>query len=93
MLAFLSAQSIGTLVIVAVLIFICVIIIKKPIGCLLRLVANTVCGFLALFVINFLGGYIGISIGVNWINAVVIGIFGLPGVALLLILPWFLSII
>ena len=45
-------------------------------------------GFLILILINYLGSYIGISIGINWINALVVGILGLPGAALLLILHW-----
>ena len=56
----------------------------------LKFIFNTLLGFAVLIIVNFLGGYIGISLGVNWINAVVIGILGLPGVALLLVLQWLL---
>ena len=87
MLEFLTAQSISTLVLAGVLVLLGIIIIKKPFGCLIRLVANTIGGFIALFVINYLGAFVGISIGINWMNAIIVGIFGLPGVGFLLIFP------
>ena len=89
---FLDTQNISTLVITAVLIVLCILIFKKPIGCLLRLAANAVGGFIALLILNFLGGFIGISIGINWISILIVSIFGLPGVGFLLILPWILSL-
>ena len=55
-----------------------------------KLLVNTLLGFAVLIIVNFLGSFIGISLGVNWINAVVIGLLGLPGVALLLVLQWLL---
>lgn len=81
-------QTTGIIIIIAVLALVVFIILKKPIKIILKLLLNTVIGFLALFIINYLGSFIGISIGVNWINAVVVGIFGVPGVALLLLLKW-----
>ena len=89
---FLNAESIGTLVIALVLILLCVGIFKKPMGCLLRLFVNTLGGFIALFVINYIGGFVGISIGINWINAIIIAVFGLPGVGFLLIWQLILAI-
>jgi len=91
MLTFLEAQDISTIVIAAVLIVLCILIFRKPVGCLLRLAANTIGGFIALFILNFLGGFIGISLGITWVNALIVGILGLPGVGFLLILPWILS--
>ncbi len=64
------------------------VILKKPIKIILKLLLNTVCGFIALFVINYLGAFIGISVAVNWINAVIVGALGVPGVALILLLKW-----
>jgi len=53
---------------------------------------NIALGFISLIIINILGSFIGISIGINWLNALVVGIFGVPGAALLLILQWLLLI-
>ncbi len=52
----------------------------------LRLLINSVLGFIVLFLYNFIGAYWGLSLGLNIFNAVVIGLFGVPGFALLLIL-------
>ncbi|MDD6189852.1 MAG: pro-sigmaK processing inhibitor BofA family protein [Clostridiales bacterium] len=63
-----------------------------PIKLILKLAFNTVLGFAGLIVLDHFGAYIGISLGVNLINAAVVGIFGLPGLALLLLLKWFCGI-
>ena len=81
-------QSTGTIIIIAILVIIVLFILKTPVKLLLKLILNTVIGFAALFLINYLGGLIGISIAVNWINAVIIGVLGVPGVALILLLQW-----
>ena len=87
-----ALQSTGTVIIIAVLVIILFFILKTPVKIILKLLLNTVIGFGALFLINYLGGMIGISIAVNWLNAVIIGVFGVPGVALILLLQW-LSVI
>jgi len=89
---FLAMQSVGTMVIVGIVLLLSVTIFRRPIGLLLRLVMNTIGGFIMLFVVNFLGGFIGISLGIGWFNAVIVGIFGLPGVGLLLMLQWLLVV-
>jgi inhibitor of the pro-sigma K processing machinery len=81
-------QTTGIIIIVAILALVVFIILKKPIKIIFKLILNTIIGFLALFVINYLGAFIGISIAVNWINAVIVGVLGVPGVALILLLKW-----
>jgi len=89
---FFTTQSIGTVIIVGVLLLLSVTLFRRPIRLLLRLVMNTIGGFIMLFVVNFLGQFIGISLGFSWFNAVVVGILGVPGVGLLMILQWLLVI-
>ena len=67
-------------------------LLHKPLKLVFKFLLNTIGGFISLMLINFVGSWIGLSIGVNWFNAVIVGIFGLPGVALLLILQWLLLI-
>ena len=43
-----------------------------------------------LFVFNFLGAWIGVSLEITWLSAAVTGVFGIPGVAVLLILKYLL---
>jgi inhibitor of the pro-sigma K processing machinery len=61
-------------------------IIKSPMRRLVKLLLNTAIGFAALLLFNIIGGQFGMSLGLNAFNAVVVGILGLPGFALLLVL-------
>jgi len=64
------------------------ILFRRPMKWLLKLLVNTILGFIGLFVFNWLGSYIGLSLGINIINAAVVGVLGLPGLVLLLFLKW-----
>ena len=75
-------------VICALMVFLLVKLISKPFKWAAKLFINGIVGFVSLFFVNFLGGYIGLSLGVNWINAIVVGVLGLPGVVLLLLLKY-----
>lgn len=85
-------QTTGIVAIVAILALVLLIILRKPIKFILKLIFNTIVGFLVLFAINFLGAAIGISVAVNWTNAVIVGVLGLPGVALVLLLKWIFAV-
>ena len=63
---------------------------RRPIRFILKVLFNILLGFVALILINMFGAFIGITIGVNWINAVVVALLGLPGVILLIVLQWIL---
>ncbi|NLL39940.1 MAG: Pro-sigmaK processing inhibitor BofA [Clostridiales bacterium] len=63
-------------------------IFTSPIKIIFKLLLNTILGFFALIAINYFGAFIGLTIGVNFINALVIGCLGVPGVGLLLLLRW-----
>ncbi|MGM9619690.1 MAG: pro-sigmaK processing inhibitor BofA family protein [Oscillospiraceae bacterium] len=65
-------------------------IFAKPLHLALKLLINTLLGFLALFLFGLLEPLLGVSLGLNLFNAVVIGILGLPGFLLLLLLQWIL---
>ena len=56
----------------------------------LKLLVNTLLGFLALWAVNAAAGVTGIALGVNVWNALVIGVLGLPGFVLLLLVQWVL---
>jgi inhibitor of the pro-sigma K processing machinery len=81
-------QTAAIVIIIAILALIILVLLRKPVKIVLKLALNTLIGFLSLFIINWLGAFIGISIGVNWINALIVGVFGVPGVALILLLKW-----
>ena len=64
---------------------------KSPLKLVLRVGINTALGFAAVWVLNLTSGVTGLSLGLNWFNAVVIGILGVPGFFLLLLLKWVLT--
>lgn len=65
-------------------------LLKAPIKLVFKLLLHTLLGFAALFIFNFVGSWTGISLGINWLNAVIVGVLGIPGVILLLLLKFFL---
>lgn len=72
-------------------IFLLWLIIKlflTPIKWIFKLLINTGIGFVGLWVVNFFGDFFGISLGLNWINALVVGVLGFPGLVLLLALKY-----
>ncbi len=78
--------------IVIILAAIIVIFLAKFLGAsaklLIKIIVNIVVGFVILFVVNtFLGEYV--TIPQNVITSLVVGVFGVPGVILLLILSYF----
>ena len=64
--------------------------VQRPLRLALKLLVNTLLGFLALWVVRLTAGVTGIALGLNLWNALVIGILGLPGFALLLLVQWVL---
>ncbi len=64
-------------------------IFATPIRWAFKLLINAALGFVMLFVFNFLGGFVGLSITVGWISALVAGILGLPGIVLLILIENF----
>ncbi|MGI6028730.1 MAG: pro-sigmaK processing inhibitor BofA family protein [Candidatus Heteroscillospira sp.] len=63
-------------------------LLKKPIGLAFKLLLNALSGFVFLFVFNILGSFFEISLGLNFINALVAGVLGVPGVVLLLLVKY-----
>ena len=54
----------------------------------LKLLVNTLLGFLALWAVNLTAAFTGVTLGLNLWNALIIGILGLPGFVLLLLVRW-----
>lgn len=60
----------------------------KPIRTLARLLGRTGVGLAVLWLLSKVGGLIGVTLGVNLFNALVLGVLGAPGLGLLLMLTW-----
>ena len=61
---------------------------STPLRLVLKVGMNTVLGFLALIAVDLFSPLLGLHIGVNLINALIVGILGLPGLALLVLMQW-----
>ena len=73
------------------LLFCVLLILRRPIGALLRLLLRSSAALALLALFQQIGGALGIALGVNWVNALVLGALGLPGFGLLLMLQWLLN--
>ena len=62
--------------------------LRRPLKWLLRLAARTGVGLAVLYVLSHVGGFLGL--GVNLVNALVLGVLGLPGFGLLVMMSWVL---
>ena len=78
--------AVGTYVAALLLLFLGGKLFRVPIKVLGRLLLNAVLGGIALIIVNLLGGFVGITVGINPVTALCAGILGIPGVALLLVL-------
>ena len=65
-------------------------VFRTPLRLALKLLCNTLLGFLALWAVNLTAAWTGVALGLNLLNALVIGILGLPGFVLLLLVQWVL---
>ncbi len=66
------------------------LLLRKPAALLLRLALRSSVGLAALALFAQVGHFIGVSLGVNLVNALVLGLLGVPGFGLLLMLQWVL---
>ena len=86
-------ESVSMIVVIAAIVLAVILVLRilsKPIRFLFKLLINTVLGFVLLWIINFFGGAIGLALEFSLINALVIGLLGIPGVLLLLAIHFFL---
>ena len=83
-----SMDRTALIIVVAVLVVLFFVLLKSSLKLIFKLLINAVIGFVILFVFNLLGQFFGVTIAVNWVTAIIAGLLGLPGIALLLVLQW-----
>lgn len=64
------------------------LLLRKPAARLLRLALRSSIGLAVLALFSQVSHLIGVSLGVNLVNALVLGALGAPGFGLLLMLQW-----
>ena len=63
-------------------------LLRRPLRQMLRLAVRSSVGLAVLALFSQVSPLIGVSLGVNPINALVLGVLGAPGFGLLLMLQW-----
>lgn len=66
-------------------------ILLKPIKLVVKLLYNSLIGLVLLLALNFIGGFFGLAIAVNWVTVLVAAFLGVPGLILLLALQYLLG--
>lgn len=67
------------------------VLLRRPMAALVRLVLRTGLGLLGLWAFNGVGSLIGVRLGFNLFNGLVLGLLGAPGLGLLLLWGWVLG--
>lgn len=67
------------------------LLLRRPAAWLLRLALRSSVWLAVLALFSQVGRLVGISLGVNLVNALVLGVLGVPGLGLLLMLQWALQ--
>jgi len=80
------SQTAIAYVVGAILFTIALFLLARPIKLLLKLTLNSALGCVGIIIFNLASGFLGLSIGVNIVTALTVGILGMPGFALILFL-------
>lgn len=82
-------EYIGYFLIAILGLYIIVKVFSWPIKILFKLIVNAVLGAFFLIVLNFVGKYFGLYIGINAVTSLIAGFFGIPGVIFLIVFKLF----
>ena len=81
-----SVIEIVSLALVGLFLLVAVVrLFRKPLKLALRVVLNSALGLGVLWLLNSTAPVTGLTLGVNWFNALTVGVLGLPGLGLSLI--------
>ena len=86
-------ETLNTVLLLALAVIVVIVLIRvisAPIRLIFKLLINTVIGFAVLYLVNLIGQNFGITIEMNLLHAVIVGIFGIPGVIVLILLQFIL---
>ena len=83
-------ENFAAVFIAVLLIFTLLRIIVLPIRWAMKLLLNSACGFLCLFLLNSISGFTGIYFPINYVTVILAGFLGLPGIGALALMQLFL---
>lgn len=76
-------EKFSALIVPILLLFVLIRLMSLPIKLIWKLLINSGCGFLCLWLMNSISGFTGIWFPINAVTALTAGFLGLPGIALL----------
>lgn len=62
--------------------------VMNQIGCLWKIIVNSLSGFVCLWLLNLLSGITGIVFEINIFTTLVTGAFGIPGIIFLVVMQF-----
>ena len=77
------------ILIIAAIVLSMVVVIKilaAPVKLVFEILINAASGFVLLIVANIISGFFDFSLPIDFINCLVSGVFGIPGVAFLIVI-------
>ena len=86
-------ETLNTVLLLALAVIVVIVLIRiisAPIKLIFKLLINTTIGFGILFLINLVGQNFGFQLEMNLLHALIVGIFGIPGVVVLILLQFLL---
>ena len=63
-------------------------LLAKPIKFIFKFALHALLGYVLLFILSFLGEFVGLHLEINLLNVLITGFFGLPGVIFLVLLSF-----
>ena len=82
-------ETLSLLLLLAAVVVSVLVVLKifaAPIKLVFKLLLNMVSGFLLLILANLISGFFDFAIAINLVNCLISGVFGVPGVILLIVI-------
>ena len=79
-------KTVLTVLFVVLAVYVFVKLLSAPIKKIFKFLLHMLSGFLLLLLAEFICGFFDFSIGINYVNILVSGILGIPGVILLVLM-------
>ena len=76
-------ENFVTSLIPLLLLFVLIRVILLPIRLVWKILINSACGFICLWLLNWISGFTGVYFPINAVTAAIAGFLGLPGIGLL----------
>ena len=83
-------ENFAAIFIIALLILGLLRLIALPIRLGVKILLNSACGFLCLFLLNTISGFTGVYFPINCVTVIIAGFLGLPGIGALALVQFFL---